>query len=82
MTYIEEVVSSFDGSKTLGPDGYNFKFVKSAWDIIKDDIFNTVQKLWSTAPLPKGSNTTFIALIPKFDIPNGFNDFRPISIVG
>lgn len=82
MADIEEAVCSCDGSKASGPDGYNFKFFKSGWDIIKDDIFGIVQKFWSTAKLSKGSNTTFIALIPKLEIPNGFNDFRPISMVG
>ena len=32
--------------------------------------------------LPKGVNSTFIALIPKVDSPQWFNDFHPISLVG
>ncbi|PNX56678.1 cysteine-rich receptor-like protein kinase [Trifolium pratense] len=32
--------------------------------------------------LTKGVNSTFIALIPKIDSPQGLNDFRPISLVG
>jgi len=32
--------------------------------------------------LTKGVNSTFIALIPKVNIPQRLNDYRPISLVG
>ena len=31
---------------------------------------------------PKGSNDSFIALIPKIINPQTFNDYRPISLIG
>ena len=79
---IEEAVKSCDGSKAPGPDGFNFKFIHSAWEVIKNDIFGIVNDFWQSARLPKGSNTAFIALIPKLDNPQSFKDFRPISMVG
>lgn len=32
--------------------------------------------------LPKGCNSSFIALIPKIDDPQNLGDYRPISLVG
>ena len=32
--------------------------------------------------LPRGSNASFISIIPKFEWPINLGDFRPISLVG
>lgn len=82
MEEIKEAVDSCDGMKSPGPDGFNFRFVKSSWEIIKDDIRDMVNGFWATSRLPRGSNNTFITLIPKTDSPSGFKDYRPISMVG
>lgn len=79
---IDEAVASCDSSKAPGPDGFNFKFVKNAWEVIKEDVYNTVNEFWGSSRLPHGCNTAFIALIPKISTPESFKDFRPISMVG
>lgn len=79
---IEEAVKECDSNKAPGPDGFNFKFIKEAWDTIKYDIFGFVEEFWSSGKLPRGYNNAFIALIPKIDLPTGFKDYRPISMVG
>lgn len=79
---IDAAVASCDGNKAPGPDGLNFNFIKSAWDIVKADIYGIIHKFWATAQLPKGCNTAFITLIPKVEAPAGLKDFRPISMVG
>ena len=79
---IDAVVDSCNPSKAPGPDGFNFKFIKAAWYTIKHDIYNAVQIFWSTGELPKGCNVAFIALIAKTECPEGFHDYRPISMVG
>jgi hypothetical protein len=35
---IEEVVRCSDGNKSLGPDGFNFSFLKKCWGMLKGDI--------------------------------------------
>ncbi|MCH83902.1 cysteine-rich receptor-like protein kinase, partial [Trifolium medium] len=35
---IQKVVMESDGNKSPGPDGFNFTFLKSCWDIIKGEI--------------------------------------------
>lgn len=78
---VDNAVASCNSQKALRPDGFNFSFIKSAWEIIKEDIYNMVDNFWSTNSLPKGSNAAWVALIPKVDTPCGFKDFRPISMV-
>lgn len=79
---IDEAVKSCDGDKSPGPDGFNFNFIKPAWDVIKNDVYEIVKEFWSSSMLPAGCNTAFIVLIPKVDFPLGFKDYRPISMVG
>lgn len=79
---IDAAVASCDGSKSSGPDGLNFNFVKSSWDVIKSDVYKIVMEFWESGRIPRGCNTSFIALIPKNDNPSGFKEYRPISMVG
>lgn len=50
--------------------------------MIKSDVYEVINEFWRSLRLPRGCNTTFIALIPKVDNPSDFKDFRPISMVG
>lgn len=79
---IDEAVNSCDGQKAPGPDGFNFSFIKSSWEIIKEDIYAMVEEFWMSSRLPRGCNSTFITLIPKVDHPKHLKEFRPISMVG
>lgn len=79
---IDNAVASCNSSKSPGPDGFNFKFIKAAWNLIKSEVYLTIEEFWKTGKLPKGSNVAFIALIAKTENPNDFKDFRPISMVG
>lgn len=79
---IDEAVSSCASDKAPGPDGFNFRFIKSAWEFIKNDVYDIIHKLWDSSLLPHGRNVAFIALILKTDSSGSFKDFRPISMVG
>lgn len=74
--------ASCSPDKASRPDDFNFKFIKSVWNVIKQDIYDVIKKLWSTCHLPHGCNTAFITLIPIIDHPSSFKEFRPISMVG
>ncbi|XP_057248270.1 uncharacterized protein LOC130590237 [Beta vulgaris subsp. vulgaris] len=54
---VDMAVASCASDKAPGPDGYNFRFVKNAWEIIKADIYNIVNDFWATSRLPTGCNT-------------------------
>jgi len=41
-----------------------------------------IMEFHENGKLARGTNTTFIALIPMVKNPQKLNDFRPISLVG
>jgi len=50
--------------------------------VIKKDIFSVVEDFSFSGSCPRGSNASFICLIPKSDNSQSLGDFRPISLVG
>ncbi|GKB24892.1 hypothetical protein Tco_1396822 [Tanacetum coccineum] len=56
MEEIKAAVWSCSGSKASGPDGLNFKFLKSYWGILQHDFFNCVSHFFQTSRLGKGCN--------------------------
>nr|GEW34298.1 RNA-directed DNA polymerase, eukaryota [Tanacetum cinerariifolium] len=68
--------------KTPGPDGFSFGFYRHFWDTIEADVFDAVNHFFSCADIPKGCNSSFIALILKSPDANMVKDFRPISLIG
>jgi len=79
---VKTAVWDCDGSKSPGPDGINFNFLKQSWHIIKDDIMRAVRKFHKFGLWPKGTNASFITLIPKVENPQKLDVYRPISLVG
>jgi hypothetical protein len=82
MEEITEAVKDCDGSKSPGPDGFNFTFIKEFWDLIKVDIRIMFDQFHGNACLPKGMCSYFLTLIPKVASPQSLGDFRPISLLG
>ncbi|GJU12024.1 RNA-directed DNA polymerase, eukaryota [Tanacetum coccineum] len=68
--------------KSPGPDGFTFGFYWRYWKIIKNDVVDAVTCFFHHGSFPKGSNSSFIALIPKTSDANMVKDFRPISLIG
>lgn len=68
--------------KSPGPDGFTFGFYRRFWNIIEKDVFEAVNYFFNSGVIPKGCNSSFIALIPKIPDANLVKDFRPISLIG
>ncbi|GJR44939.1 RNA-directed DNA polymerase, eukaryota [Tanacetum coccineum] len=68
--------------KSPGPDGFSFGFYRHFWATIENDVFKAVKHFFLYADIPKGCNSSFIALIPKIPNANLVKDFRPISLIG
>lgn len=79
---IKEAIWNCDGYKCLGPDGYNFKFFKKFWDLLKSDVYKLVSEFQANGKLARGYNSSFICLIPKRENPVQIGEFRPISLIG
>jgi len=66
---LREAVWSCSGDKCPGPDGFNFNFIKEFWEIFKPDFRRFVDEFHVNGRFPKGSNASFLALIPKINHP-------------
>lgn len=76
---IKEVLFKMPNDKSPGPDGFTAEFFKASWSVISKDFTTTVHSFFSKGFLPKGLNTTILALIPKKDDAMEMRDYRPIS---
>ncbi|XP_071719220.1 uncharacterized protein [Rutidosis leptorrhynchoides] len=79
---IWDALMECESSKAPGPDGFNMKFFKKYWDLIKMDLINALNWFWTTFEISKGCNASFFTLIPKNPNPVGFNEYRPICLIG
>lgn len=68
-------------TKAPGPDGFNAGWLKKMWHIISGKVMEFFQYFHYSASLLKGSNSSFVALIPKNHSPDSLNNFRPISLI-
>ncbi|XP_071741242.1 uncharacterized protein [Rutidosis leptorrhynchoides] len=79
---IHEAILECGSSKAPGPDGFNMRFFKKFWDIIKIQLIEAINWFWDTGEISKGCNASFVTLVPKKLVPGGLGDFRPISLIG
>ena len=68
--------------KSPGSDGFSFGFYRHFWKLIENDVFEAVQQFFTNGKVPKGCNSSFIALILKIPDANLVKDFRPITLIG
>ena len=62
---VQKVLFSMPSNKSLGPDGYSCEFFKETWQMVGKDFVVAIQSFFKTGYLPKGVNSTILALIPK-----------------
>ncbi|GKU88289.1 hypothetical protein SLEP1_g2571 [Rubroshorea leprosula] len=79
---VKEAVWNCDSTKAPGPDGFSFGFLKAEWEVIKGDILKFLADFHSNSRLVRGSNSSFLVLIPKKENPQGIDEYRPISLIG
>ncbi|GJX71319.1 non-LTR retroelement reverse transcriptase-like protein [Tanacetum coccineum] len=76
---IRKVVFAMPRGKSPGPDGFTIEFFKDTWDVVGKDLLVAVQSFFQLGFLPKGINSTILALIPKKKGAKSMKDYRPIS---
>nr|GEV88236.1 RNA-directed DNA polymerase, eukaryota [Tanacetum cinerariifolium] len=79
---IRKAVWDCGESKSPGPDGFTFEFFRRYWHFIGPDFCAAVNCFFDKGRFPRGSNSSFIALIPKVKDAKFVTDFRPISLIG
>ncbi|KAK3222321.1 hypothetical protein Dsin_009346 [Dipteronia sinensis] len=77
-----EGLSSCDGNKAPGLDGFNLKFIKDNWDVIEGDFMKFMEEFYWDGSIVKELNKMFISLIPKCPKSKSLKDYIPISLVG
>ncbi|GKA56638.1 putative RNA-directed DNA polymerase [Tanacetum coccineum] len=77
-----DAIHGCGGDKAPGPDGFNFKFIRKFWDIIKSNLIEAVMWFWEKMEISRWCNASFVTIIPKVSDPIGLGDFRPISLIG
>lgn len=60
-----EAINSCESSRSPGPDGFNFKFIKTCWEVIKGDILKMLDEFHRNGKLVRGLNSSFIVLLQK-----------------
>ena len=78
---IDEVIKYLPTDKAPGPDGFNGKFIKHCWHIIKRDFYALCKDFSECKVSLENINDSLITLIPKISAPLTPNDFRPISLL-
>ncbi|XP_071689201.1 uncharacterized protein [Rutidosis leptorrhynchoides] len=79
---IHEAILECGSTKAPGPDGFNMRFFKKHWDIIKTELVDAIMWFWDKEEISRGCNASFVTLIPKKNDPLGLGDFRSISLIG
>lgn len=76
---IQKVLFAMQSYKSPGPDGFPCEFFKATWSILGHDFVVAVQSVFKYGFLPKGVNSTILALIPKKMDSMEMKDYRPIA---
>ncbi|XP_058727137.1 uncharacterized protein LOC131598567 [Vicia villosa] len=79
---IKEAIWDCGISKSLGPDGYSFLFIKNCWSFIKEDFIRFFNNFHFGEVLSKAVISSFLALNPKSSNLISLDDYRPICLVG
>ena len=77
---MEAALKSFKKDKSSGPDGWPIEFYLAFFDLLEPDLVKMVETSRKDGQVVPSLNSTFIALIPKKDLPVSFVDFRSISL--
>lgn len=80
LVELESTLKWFKRDRSPSLDGWPVEFYLTLFDILGPDLLTIVEECHTQGRLHKPINSTFIALIPKFDSPLSFNDFCPISL--
>ena len=79
---VKQAVWACGIDKAPGFDGFNFRFIREIWDVIKDEIYELVLEFFVNGNTIRHLNVTWVSLIPKVENPTSIEDYRPISMVG
>eukprot|EP00253_Pinus_taeda_P018974 PITA_18974 len=77
---IKATLFAMEPDKAPGPNGFTAIFLQTCWHIVEKDLGRMVRKSQACQKIGGGTNSAFLALIPKEKGANTFSRFRPISL--
>eukprot|EP00253_Pinus_taeda_P034216 PITA_34216 len=77
---VEAAMKLMGKDKSPGPDGWTIELFLHFFYQLGTEITEVVEESRQKGAVYRPFNSTFIALIPKKDDPESFEDFRPISL--
>jgi hypothetical protein len=79
---LKNMINQMPSDKALGPDGFTGAFIKSCWDIIKDDIIAAANSFYSLrCSILQIINSANIVLLPKKEGAAMIMEFQPIGLI-
>lgn len=79
---VKEAIVCCGGTKSPGPDGFTFHFIKKCWYFLRVNFMRFLEYLYTGGELSKAVTSSFLALISKSSNPLGLDDYRHICSVG
>eukprot|EP00253_Pinus_taeda_P002268 PITA_02268 len=77
---VESIIKSMAKDKSPSPNGWTVELFIHFFELIGDELTKVVEESRRKGEVYSPFNATFIALIPKNEAPESFEDFRPISL--
>ena len=77
---VQQAIKQMALLKSLGLDGMSHLFYQHYWNLVGDDVCQSVLNFLNNASLPEHLNHTFITLISKKKNLEYASEFRPISL--
>lgn len=68
-------------TKAPAPDEMNAGVLRSLWEYAKDGFLNFFTFFHDMKYIPPWLSSSFMALVPKSNVPSKPSDFRPISLM-
>jgi len=77
---LEAVLKIMQRDKSLGPNAWTMELYQGFFKLIGDDLLQLVEDSHLRGKIHKPFNLIFLAMIPKVDDPQNFEEYRPISL--
>lgn len=56
---VKQAIWDCESTKSLGPFGFNFHFIKEFWEMLKSDMMRFLKDFHRHGVLPRGTNSSF-----------------------
>ena len=75
-------ISSLNGEKAPGPDGFPIMFWYFSWEFVKEEVKDFFKEFFEQKKFVRSLNATFLVMISKKGNVEDIKDYRPISMLG